>query len=210
MQKNTAPGKFIAIEGLDGSGQTTQVKLLADFFAKKGYGVVATKEPTGDSEAGRQVKKILEEKIETDSFELQTLFAQDRREHVANTIVPALAQGKIVLCDRYFFSAFAYGEAHGAGLEKVIELNKDALYPDIAFLLKVSPATCMARIEKRGTPRALFEKQERLTKVWDVFEKLPERFEKLYIVDGELSPEEVFFQMREIISAKLSWPPTNP
>jgi len=123
MIKNNYPGKFIIIEGLDGSGQTSQVSLLKDFLIKKGYQVVATKEPTRDSESGRRIKKILEEKIDTDPLELQKLYAEDRKEHLEKIIIPALKEGRAVISDRYFFSTFAYGKAHGADLDELIKMN---------------------------------------------------------------------------------------
>src|SRR4030042_494096 len=157
MKKNTYAGKFIVIEGLDGSGQSSQASLLRDFFIKNGKAVVLTKEPTQNSGAGRRIKEILEEKIETDPLELQKLYAEDRKEHLNKMIIPALKEGKIVISDRYFFSTFAYGTAHGANLEELIKTNDEFLYPDLIFLLRVRPEICIERIEKRGDPKTLFE-----------------------------------------------------
>jgi len=199
MLKNHYPGKFIVIEGLDGSGQTSQASLLRDFFINKGYQVVLTKEPTQDSEAGKRIKKILEEKIETDPLELQKLYAQDRKEHLENLIIPALKSGKIVISDRYFFSTFAYGTAHGANLERLVKLNDEFLYPDLTFLLKVSSEVCISRIEKRGSSKTLFEKQKQLAKVLEVYERFPVMFENIEVIDGEKSIEEVFEQIKKII-----------
>ena len=195
MNKNTYSGKFIVLEGLDGSGQSTQVSLLGDFFIKNDKDVILTKEPTQNSEAGKKIKKILEEKIETDPLELQKLYAQDRKEHLENIIIPALRQGKIVISDRYFFSTFAYGTAHGADLEELIKMNDSFLYPDLVFFLKVDSKVCIERIEKRADPKTLFEKEERLAKVWEVYEKLASRFENVEIIDGEKSIKEVFEQI---------------
>jgi len=202
MKKNIYLGKFIVIEGIDGSGQSTQVSLLRDFFIEKGLQVVLTKEPTQDSEAGRKIKKILTEKIETDPLELQKLYAQDREEHLENIIIPALKQGKIVISDRYFFSTFAYGTAHGANLEELIKLNDNFFYPDLTFLLKVDPKICIERIEKRADPKTLFEKVDQLTKVWDIYKKLPTMFESIEVIDGEKSIEEVFGDIKKIIILK--------
>src|SRR4030043_67748 len=123
MQKNSYSGKFIVIEGLDGSGQSTQTGLLRDFLIKKGQEVILTKEPTRDSEAGKKIKEILDEKIRIEPQKLQDLFAQDRKEHLEKLIVPALKEGKTVISDRYFFSTFAYGAADGLDLEWLIKLN---------------------------------------------------------------------------------------
>ncbi len=192
MMDNSYEGKFIVIDGLDGSGQSTQVSCLADFLGQE---TVITKEPTKDSEAGRKIRKILEEHIELDPLEFQKLYVQDRKEHLNNLIIPALEQGKTVISDRYFFSTFAFGTAHGSNLEQLVELNNEFLYPDVTFLLKVSPKICIERIKKRGSHIDLFEKEEKLSKVWDVYKTLPSRFKNIHIIDGEHSVEEVFRQI---------------
>jgi len=197
MIKNTYRGKFVVLEGLDGSGQSTQASLLRDFFIKRGGQVVLTKEPTRDSEAGRKIKEILEKRIEINPLKLQKLYAEDRKEHLGNVIIPALKQGKIVISDRYFFSSFAYGAAHGADLDELIKLNDDFLYPNVVFLLKVSPEICFERIGKRGDPKTLFEKREQLAKVWKVFEKLPAMFGDVKVIDGEKSIEQVFEEIKK-------------
>lgn len=188
-----AKGKFIVIEGLDGSGQSTQASLLVDFLGKE---TVITKEPTKNSEAGRKIRKILEEHIEIDPLEFQKLYAQDRKEHLDNLVIPALKEGKTVVSDRYFFSTFAYGTAHGSDLEQLIELNNDFLYPDITFLLKVDPEVCIKRIEERGSHIDLFEKKEKLSRVWDVYKTFPSRFKNVYLIDGGQSIEKVFEQIK--------------
>jgi len=199
MIKNFYPGKFIVLEGLDGSGQSTQVSLLGDFFIKNGKDVVLTKEPTQNSEAGKKIKKILEEKIEIDPLEFQKLYAQDREEHLKKVIIPALKRGKTVISDRYFFSTFAFGSAHGADLEELIKMNDNFLYPDLIFLLKVNSKICIERIERRADPKTLFEKQERLAKVWEAYEKLASRFENIKIIDGEKPIEQVFEEVKSYL-----------
>jgi len=203
MIKNNYPGKFIVFEGLDGSGRSSQMERVGEFLANNNFSVVLTKEPTQDSEAGRRIKQILQEKIETDPMELQKLYAQDREEHLENKVMPALKEGKTVISDRYFFSTFAFGAAHGADLEELIKLNNDFLYPDIVFLFKASAKLCIERIEKRGSPKELFEKQEMLEKVWQVYEKLPLRFANFKIIDGEKSKDEVFQEIKNILLEEL-------
>lgn len=204
MKKNTFAGKFIVIEGLDGSGQTTQVNLLKDFLIKQGFKVVLTKEPTMDSEAGRKIREILDKKIKAEAGVIQELFTQDRREHLQNKIIPALKEGKIVISDRYFFSTFAYGAADGLDLERLIGMNNEFLLPDFTFILKVSPEVCVQRIEKRGEGVKLFEKKEKLEKVWEIYRILPDRFENVYMVEGEKTKEEVFSQIKDIVLSQLA------
>lgn len=199
MKKNNYSGKFIVVEGLDGSGQSTQVSLLRDFFIGKGEQVVLTKEPTLDSQAGKKIREILDEKNKTDSSQLQELFAQDRKEHLDNVIIPALEKGRIVISDRYFFSSFAFGASDGLDLEWLIKINNDFLMPDLTVILKVEPGVCIARIEKRGESKTLFEKQEKLTKVWETYKIMPERFENVKIINGEESIKEVFDSIKKLL-----------
>jgi dTMP kinase len=202
MQKNPYPGKFIVFEGLDGSGQSTQTKLLGSFSEKKGYQVILTKEPTLDSRAGRRIREALDEKISIEPDELQQLFAQDRKEHLEKLIIPNLKKGKIVISDRYFFSSFAYGSID-LDLNWLIELNKDFILPDIIFFLEVRPEICLERIEKRGERIALFEKKEKLEKVWRNYKQVLDRFDNVYIINGEESIEEVFEQIKKIVTKEL-------
>lgn len=203
MQKNPCPGKFIVIEGLDGSGQSTQAELLRDFLIKEGCRVVLTKEPTQDSIAGRKIKKVLDKMIEVEPRLLQELFTEDRKEHLENLIIPALKEEKIVISDRYFFSTFAFGASDGLDLDWLIKINDEFLLPDLTFILKVSPEICIQRIEKRGKEKKLFEKKEKLKKVWQTYETLPNRFENVYMINGEKSKEEVFSQIKNIVLSQL-------
>jgi len=203
MIDNIYPGKFIVIEGLDGSGQSTQVSHLAEFLANRGHNVVATKEPTMDSNYGREIRRVLDEHIEMDPLEFQKLYAKDREEHLNNKVIPALKEGKVVISDRYFFSTFAFGTAHGSDLETLIELNSNFLYPDIIFLLQVKPKICIKRIEERGSHKDLFEKEERLAKVWDVYKTLPARFKNMKVIDGERSVGEIADEIKQKVEFVL-------
>jgi len=202
MIKNPYRGKFIVIEGLDGSGQSTQAALLRDFLVKKGYKVVLTKEPTLDSKAGKKIRKILDKKIEIKPKKLQELFAQDRKEHLENLIIPSLKEGKIVISDRYFFSSFAYGAADGLDLDWLIKVNKEFLLPDLTFILKVKPEVCLERIEKRNKERTLFEEKEKLAKVWQIYKILPKKFKNVKVIEGEKAIKEVFSQVKNIVRSK--------
>jgi len=225
MKKNLYKGKFIVFEGLDGSGLSTQAKLLGDYLQNRGPAhiatparsdaassgersvaggreVILTKEPTMDSEAGRQIRAILDEKIKIEAAEIQRLFVQDRKEHLDNLIIPALRAGKIVISDRYFFSTLAFG-AVSSNLEWLIGLNKDFLLPDMTFLLLVRPEICVDRIIKRGEGVKLFEKLPTLEKVYKNYQIIAERFENIHVVNGEESAEEVFEEIKNEISKLL-------
>ncbi|MBI2625105.1 MAG: dTMP kinase [Candidatus Nealsonbacteria bacterium] len=203
MQKNTYPGKLIVFEGLDGSGQSTQAGLLRDFLVFKDYQVILTKEPTKDSEAGKKIREVLDKKKKVSPEELQKFFAEDRKEHLEKVIIPALKEGKIAISDRYFFSTFAFGTGSGLDLEWLIKLNDNFLLPDLAVILRVSPKVCIERIKARGSVRTLFEEEDRLARVWKVYEVLPDRFENVHIVDGERSVEDVHENIKALLQEKL-------
>jgi dTMP kinase len=203
MRKNLYPGKFIVMEGLDGSGQSTQAGFLKDFLIAKGYQVVLTKEPTQDSEAGKKIRQVLDKKEIISPRKLQELFTKDRKEHLENAIIPALRKAKIVISDRYFFSTFAYGTAEGLDLNWLIKLNNDCLLPDLTFILRVSAGVCISRIKKRGVSRTYFEEKEKLSKVWQVYELLPNHFENINIINGEKSKGEVFSQIKRVVLSQL-------
>ena len=204
MKRNPHPGKFIVFEGLDGSGQTTQANLLRAFLKRKGCQIVLTKEPTQDSVAGRKIRKVLDKKFKLGPSILQQLFAGDRAEHLENVVIPALKAGKMVISDRYCFSSFAFGVASGVKLKWLIHINSDFLLPDLAFILRVSPKICVERIEKRGKRRTFFEEKEKLEKVWQTYQILPNRFASAHIIDGEKPIKEVFSKVKTLLHSKLN------
>ncbi|MBI2623190.1 MAG: dTMP kinase [Candidatus Liptonbacteria bacterium] len=196
------PGKFIVFEGLDGSGQSTQTRLLAEFLTRKGREVVITKEPTGESEAGKKIREALAQRIVVTPRGLQELFAEDRQEHLERVILPALTEGKYVISDRYMFSSFAFG-AIECDLEWLIELNREFPMPDLAFFLAISPEKAVSRIEKRGKPKELFEETEKLKKVDENYRKLLTRFPCMKLVNGEQSEEAVHAEVVKIVMPVL-------
>jgi dTMP kinase len=193
---------FIVFEGIDGSGQSTQAELLRDFLLENGYEVILTHEPTLDSEAGRKAYRVLNKEINVSLKELQELITKDRKEHLENTIIPTLKEGKVVISDRYFFSTFAYGGSGGLGLDWLIEINSSYLYPDIVFLLKVSPKVSIDRIFKRGKKVSIFEKKEKLEAIWNLYKTLPKRFKNINVINGEKSVKKVFEDIKKIIVEK--------
>jgi len=178
-------GTFIAIEGLDGSGQSTQAEKIKRFFNKKNLDVVLTKEPYLSSESGRKIQEFLDEKKSIPGKELQELFTLNRKEHLENIIVPSLMTGKIVISDRYFFSTFAFGASDGIDLEWLIYINKDFPLPDLTFVLKVSPEVCVERIKERGEGVKLFDSGVKLAK--DCYEELNAKKGQINIIKKELN-----------------------
>lgn len=199
MIKNNYPGKFIVIEGLDGSGKSAQVDLVIDYLKNLGKEVIVTKEPTMDSDAGRKIKQALRGEIKIDPLELQKLYVQDRKEHLENKVNPALQNGKFVVSSRYAFSTFAYGYSDGLNVDELIKMNEEFLLPDLTIIVDVNPELCVKRIESRGEEKELFEKIEKLTKVNEIYKKTPEMFENVFVVNGEKSIPEVFEEIKILV-----------
>ncbi|MEK7658513.1 MAG: dTMP kinase [Patescibacteria group bacterium] len=203
MIKNNYPGKFIVVEGLDGSGKSAQVDLVIDYLKQQGREVVVTKEPTVESEAGKKIKQALRNEITVEPLELQKLYVQDRREHLENKVIPALKEGKFVVSSRYAFSTFAYGHSDGLDVDLLVELNEEFILPDLTIIIDVPPESCIERIEGRGEPKELFEKKEKLTKVNEIYKKIPEIFENVIMINGERPISEVFIDIKKTIEKVL-------
>lgn len=158
----TIPARFITIEGLDGSGGTTQLRMLQAAFGARGAPCRVTREPS-DGPVGTLIRAQLgapPDSAVSDAV-LPYLFAADRRDHLDRVVLPALARGESVLSDRYALSSLAYqAEAHG--LDKVLRLNAEFPPPHLTLLLELDPAVCLQRILARGLPRDRFETLERL------------------------------------------------
>ncbi|MCF8090570.1 MAG: dTMP kinase [Desulfotignum sp.] len=191
-------GRFVVFEGLDGSGKTTQMARLQKRLTRMGIDAVATCEPT-EGPVGALIRQMLAGRIITDPRTLAALFAADRTDHLVtpDTGVTALMEkGRMVLCDRYYFSSYAY-HATDMDLEWVITLNAvnaQILKPDLTLFIDVAPNTCLERIRAGRTHLDLFEKIDILTRVRDnyfaAFERLKDQ-ETVKVVDGNASEDEV-------------------
>lgn len=177
--KTNHNGMLIVFEGIDGTGKTTQIDLLADELIRQGFQVVATREPT-DGQYGQRIRQLFTSRQNISLEEELELFMADRREHVEEVIVPALAAGKIVLTDRYYFSTAAYQGAAGKDPEKIIELNETfAPVPDLLLLLIVPTSVGIHRIKTlRQDTLNDFEKESALEKVSAIFESIKRNFIK--------------------------------
>lgn len=195
-------GKFIVFEGLDGSGESTQVKLLAEYFARQGKTAVIGKEPTSTSDAGREIIEVLTHKKTLEARALQELFVQDRKEHLKNQILPVVHSGGILLEDRYILSTLAFGSIE-CPLAWLKEMNQGLPWPDLTFILKVRAEVSLERIAKRGKPVEFFEREEKLRKVAETYDQLAGEFPKCFVVNGEQAPEKVHLDILEIIKKEL-------
>ena len=183
-------GKFIAIEGLDGSGTTTQTTLTVSYLDKLGFKAFATKEPT-DNVIGGMIRGALSGVYKLPSASLQLLFSADRGHHLNRVIEPIISKGNIVVSDRYCWSTVAFGSVD---LDRnwLLNLQRYFLVPDLTILLKVPVAECIRRISLSRYDLELFEEKEKLAKVWRTYIWLAKKFSNsVAIVDGTDSTEEV-------------------
>lgn len=170
--KEVQPGKLIVFEGIDGTGKSTQIQMLGDTLKTKGYDVLVTREPT-DGVYGRRIREHFTQRDKISREEELELFIADRRDHVERELNPALKEGKIVLCDRYFLSTVAYQGANGADPATVLSLNSFAPTPHIALILEVSVATSLHRITQgRKDQLNDFEQADTLKRVKTIFDGL--------------------------------------
>ena len=173
----TSPsGKLIVFEGIDGTGKTTQLSLLARALSDRGLPVVSTREPT-DGKYGKKIRELYRNRGSVSLQEELELFLADRREHVRELLGPALQSGKIVLCDRYVLSTVAYQGAAGLDRDEIMAQNSFAPIPDLTLLFQASPETGIARITgKRGESLNDFEQAATLTRVAEIFASLDQPY----------------------------------
>lgn len=195
-------GRLIAFEGIDGTGKSTQISLLAEVLRQDGLEVVVTREPT-DGPFGQRIRQLYQSRDSVSRQEELALFVADRREHVAGLIAPALAQGKVVLTDRYYFSTAAYQGAVGFDPETIIRQNEEfAPIPDLVILLELAPSQAVMRIERFRQERLNhFEREEGLRQVARIFDGLQGDF--IRRIDATLAISEVHAQVVAQVRASL-------
>lgn len=185
--RSTHRGILVAIEGIDGAGKTTQVRLLERGLVAAGIEYIATKEPTqgpwGQKIRASAVHGRLPAEEELDAF------VNDRREHVDSLIEPSLQAGKVVVVDRYYFSTVAYQGARGLDPAYLLQRNAFAPSPQVLIILDIEPAIGLQRIQQRGDRADLFEREEELAKVRQIFRAMT--VPNLHILDGSSPPEEL-------------------
>lgn len=185
-------GKFFVFEGIDGSGKSTQVKLLAKNLEENGHKVYTTCEPT-DGAIGKFIREILRGGVKASEKTIAALFLADRLDHLENELNglrQKVDEGYIVICDRYYFSSYAYHSAH-VPLSWVIEANSvcaDILKPTLNIFLDISPQKSLERIQEGREDFELFENEERLTttrtQYFNAFERLKDQ-ENITIINAD-------------------------
>ena len=191
-------GIFIAFEGIDGSGKSTQIQLLMKKIEEKSIRCYQTCEPSSGP-IGSLTRQILTGRIKTDNRVIAAMFAADRLDHLLNPIdgiVSKIEEGIHVISDRYYFSSYAYHSVD-VPMDWVIKTNEESakvLRPDLTVFIDISAKEAMDRITKNRFHTELFEKESRLSKVREnylkAFELMKEE-EKVLIVDGTKTPQEI-------------------
>ncbi|MEE1279433.1 MAG: dTMP kinase [Oscillospiraceae bacterium] len=203
MSTNNA--RFIAVEGLDGSGKSTQAKLLSEFLLKRNIPNVLNFEPT-DSTIGKQIRTILSGKEKVHSRTMALLFAADRIEHITgeNGILKNLENGISVISDRYYFSSYAY-QMVSMPLEWVMEINRVArtlARPDAHIFIDVTAETCLERIAQNRESADIFENKKYLTQTRENFLRIIEKTakeENVIVIDGNADLETVSSRVIEAV-----------
>lgn len=208
LKRPPTKGLFIALEGVEGSGKGTQIRLAKEWLESEGVDVLVTREP-GGTEIGERLREVLLDHG-TGHIEPRTealLFAAARAQHVVTVIRPALAEGKVVVCDRYIDSSLAYqGWARGLGEQDVLTLNvwaTQGLFPDLVVLLHLEPEAGLLRsLEERD--RIEMESSEFHAKVADAYLKIAEEHpERIVVIDANDTPEKVHAQVVEALKRAL-------
>jgi dTMP kinase len=210
LKRPPATGLFIAFEGVEGAGKGTQIRLAEEYLrTQRKQDVLVTREP-GGTELGERIRELLLDprggKLDVRSEAL--LFAAARAQTVANVIRPALAEGKVVICDRYVDSSLAYqGWARGLGEQDVLTLNvwaTQGLFPDLVVLLHLEPERGLLR-STASPDRMELEGQDFHAKVSDAYLKIAEEHpERFVVVDADQTPAEVFDDVRAALDKALA------
>lgn len=191
-------GLFITIEGPDGAGKSTQVPFLKRTLEEKGYNVVLTREP-GGTVIGEKIRELLLDKTNKEMSDTTEalLYAASRAQHVAELILPALKEGKVVLCDRFVDSSIAYqGEGRGLGMGPIENINDFAtmgLKPDLTIFLDIDPEKGLKRVKAtKEVDRLEQEKLDFHRKVYKGYKELAKKDPKrIKVIDASQTMEEV-------------------
>jgi dTMP kinase len=212
-------GLFITLEGLDGSGKTTQIRRLAVWLEKRGLAPVITRQPGGTT-IGDRIREILLDarSIDLAAMTEMALMFGDRAQAIAEVIQPALDEGKVVVCDRFTDSTEAYqGGGRGLGSATVLELHRVVcgnLQPDLTLLLLPSFDASLARARRRNTRdeaqtgknenRFELEQDAFHRRVWEKYREIATRdSDRVVLIQGDLGIDEIHEQIVEAVAERL-------
>ncbi len=199
--------RFIVVEGLDGSGKSTQIKMLKEYLESKGEKVYMTAEPS-EGRIGKTLREMLSEDIPTDMYFQAGMFLADRIDHCTNPengIKKMLEEGYTVISDRYYYSTFAY-QGTKSDMDYIMKINLDCpaiLRPDVCIFLDLNPEICKGRIDTNRGKTEMYEKNIEVMKsirknFLDVLNSLNDR-ENIKIINAEGSIEDIQKAIREAV-----------
>ena len=215
FKRNPYKGAYIALEGIDGSGKTTQVEKVFEHFHNAGREVIRTREPRRDHGIiGKLIQEILVGKAKVPSTAFQYLFTADRVMHFEEIIQPALAAGKIVLTDRCFWSAIPYGIMDRGGsydentaqyimvAQSILSMYHQFTVPDYTFYLDIPLGEAMRRLDNSASQREIYEDRAKLKKTIGGYNWLLKEFPKEFILidatkDVETVTEEIISGIKQ-------------
>ena len=201
--KNMVLKNFIVFEGIDGSGTTTQIKLLEKSNSQRFF---STAEPT-DLPTGRFLRKMLKGEFKADEKTNSYLFAADRCEHIygKDGIISKINEGKTVISDRYLFSSLAY-QASGGARDTAVLVNSTFPLPEYLFYFKINPEISLSRVEKRNGSKEIYETLEKQKKIAEEYEKVITQYEndkscqmKIIRIDAAKSIDEISQEIQAIL-----------
>lgn len=202
-------GYLITLEGGEGSGKTSILKLMADVLEQQGHQIVCTREP-GGIEIAEQIREVILDRNNStmDPRTEALLYAAARRQHLVEKVIPALEAEKIVLCDRFIDSSLAYqGHARGIGIDEIYSINKFAIddyMPDLTLYFDVEPQVGLARIEKdagREVNRLDVESMKFHEAVREGYQLLVEQYpERIQVIDASHSIQTVLADALAIVA----------
>ena len=202
---------FISLEGIEGSGKSTQIQLIKDYLSSLGYQVLILREPGGTKFGEGLRSAILESEEPLHPLAEAYLFASSRSQLLKEKILPFLEKDKsIVILDRYIDSSIAYqGKARGLGIETIINIHSYSplnIMPNLTFLLDIDLKTSMERQSARGNDKDYFEKENQnfYQNLIDGYHECAKTFpERMKVIAAERSVEEVFSEVKSILDLSL-------
>lgn len=204
-------GLFITVEGTDGCGKTTQIRLMEEYLKSRGYDIIFTREPGGTG-IGEEIRALLLDPANTEMADIteMLLYAASRAQHIAQLVKPAVLNGKIVICDRFVDSSYVY-QSFGRGIDlKIVEaVNNIAIagmLPDITFFFDICPETALKRrIASTGADRIENEKIEFHKKVYEGYKKLASIYtDRIKPIDSNRDIDSVFNDVKHWLDELLA------
>ena len=199
---------FITFEGPDGSGKSTIIQKVYDYLIENNYDVIKTREPGGSPIAEKIRNLILDTENTSMGYRTEALlYAASRAQHVEETILPALNENKIVLCDRFLISSLAYqGVGRGLGIENVRNINDFAIngvFPDFILFFDVDPITTLKRKSSLDTADRLEKEGNNFhERVYNGYKEILNSEKNIEIIDATQSVEDVFSQCIEVLKRR--------